>query len=32
MITTFMAGFTFGYCVMDIIMSYRAKRIMDKRQ
>jgi hypothetical protein len=30
MITTIMAGFAFGYCVMDIIMNYRAKRIMDE--
>jgi len=25
MITTIMAGFAFGYCVVDIIMNYRAK-------
>ena len=24
MITSIMAGFAFGYCVMDIIMNYRA--------
>ena len=30
MITTIMAGFAFGYCVVDIIMNYRAKRIMDE--
>ena len=30
MITTIMAGFAFGYCVMDIIMSYRARRVMDE--
>ena len=26
MITSIMAGFAFGYCVMDIIMNYRARR------
>jgi len=26
MITTIMAGFAFGYCVMDIIQNYRTKR------
>ena len=26
MITTIMAGFAFGYCVMDIIQNYRARR------
>ena len=30
MITTIMAGFAFGYCVMDIIMNYRAKRTIDE--
>jgi hypothetical protein len=30
MITTLMAGFAFGYCVMDIILNYRARRIMDE--
>lgn len=30
MITTFMAGFAFGYCVIDIILNYRARRIMDE--
>jgi len=30
MITTIMAGFAFGYCVMDIIMNYRAKRTLDE--
>lgn len=25
-IVTFMAGFAFGYCVMDIIQNYRTKR------
>ena len=30
MITTIMAGFAFGYCVMDIILNYRARRIMDE--
>jgi len=26
MITTIMAGFAFGYCVVDIILNYRAQR------
>jgi hypothetical protein len=30
MITTIMAGFAFGYCVMDIIQNYRAKRTLDE--
>jgi hypothetical protein len=30
MITTIMAGFAFGYCVMDIIMNYRARRAVDE--
>jgi hypothetical protein len=30
MITTIMAGFAFGYCVMDIILNYRARRVMDE--
>jgi hypothetical protein len=30
MITTLMAGFAFGYCVMDIIMNYRARRVVDE--
>ena len=30
MITSIMAGFAFGYCVMDIIMNYRARRTMDE--
>ena len=30
MITTIMAGFAFGYCVMDIIQNYRAKRAIDE--
>ena len=30
MITTIMAGFAFGYCVMDIIMNYRARRTMNE--
>jgi len=30
MITTLMAGFAFGYCVMDIILNYRARRIMNE--
>ena len=25
MITTIMAGFAFGYCVIDIIQNYRAR-------
>ena len=25
-----MAGFAFGYCVMDIILNYRARRIMNE--
>ena len=29
MITTIMAGFAFGYCVMDIILNYRARRTAD---
>ena len=29
MITTIMAGFAFGYCVTDIILNYRARRVMD---
>ena len=28
MITTIMAGFAFGYCVVDIILNYRARRNM----
>ena len=30
MITTIMAGFAFGYCIMDIIQNYRARRIMNE--
>jgi len=30
MITTIMAGFAFGYCVMDIIQNYRSKKIVDE--
>ncbi len=30
MITTIMAGFAFGYCVMDIIQNYRARRTMNE--
>lgn len=30
MITTIMAGFAFGYCIMDIIQNYRAKRTLDE--
>ncbi len=30
MITTFMAAFAFGYCVMDIIFGYRARRTDDE--
>jgi hypothetical protein len=30
MITTIMAGFAFGYCVTDIILNYRARRVMDE--
>ena len=30
MITSIMAGFAFGYCVMDIIMNYRAHRAVDE--
>ena len=26
MITTIMAGFAFGYCVMDIIQNYRSNK------
>ena len=28
--TSIMAGFAFGYCVMDMIMNYRARRTMDE--
>jgi hypothetical protein len=30
MIVTMMAGFAFGYCVMDIIQNYRARRTIDE--
>jgi len=30
MLTTIMAGFAFGYCVMDIILNYRARKNIDK--
>jgi len=30
MITTFMAGFAFGYCIVDIILNYRARRVVDE--
>ena len=30
MITTIMAGFAFGYCIMDIIQDYRARRTMNE--
>ena len=30
MITKIMAGFAFGYCIMDIIQNYRAKRTLDE--
>jgi len=30
MITTIVAGFAFGYCVVDIILNYRAKRTFDE--
>ena len=30
MITTIMAGFAFGYCIMDIILNYRARRIVNE--
>jgi hypothetical protein len=30
MITTMMAGFAFGYCVMDIILNYRDRRTMNE--
>jgi hypothetical protein len=30
MITSIMAGFAFGYCVMDIIQNYRARRVVDE--
>jgi len=30
MITTIMAGFAFGYCIVDIILNYRARRTMNE--
>ena len=30
MIVTMMAGFAFGYCIMDIIQNYRARRTMNE--
>ena len=30
MIVKMMAGFAFGYCVMDIIQNYRARRTMNE--
>ena len=30
MITTIMAGFAFGYCVMDIIRNYQSERRIEK--
>jgi len=30
MITTIMAGFAFGYCVMDIIQNYRARHTVNE--
>jgi len=30
MITSLMAGFAFGYCVMDIIQNYRSKQIVNE--
>lgn len=30
MITTFAAFFAFGYCVMDIIQTYRANKRIDQ--
>ena len=30
MIISIMAGFAFGYCVMDIIQNYRARREIDE--
>lgn len=29
-ITTIMAGFAFGYCVMDFIQNYRARKNIDR--
>ena len=30
MITTLMAGFAFGYCIADIIISYRANKRLNE--
>ena len=30
MITTFAAFFAFGYCVADLILTYRSRRRIDK--
>lgn len=30
MITTIMAAFAFGYCVTDIVLSYRAKKKLNQ--
>jgi hypothetical protein len=30
MITTIMAGFAFGYCVMDIIKNYQSNKRINK--
>jgi len=30
MITSIMAGFAFGYCVMDIIKNYRANKQIEQ--
>jgi hypothetical protein len=30
MITTLMAGFAFGYCIVDIVLNYRARRTVDE--
>lgn len=30
MITTIMAGFAFGYCIMDIIQNYRARHTINQ--
>jgi len=30
MITSIMAGFAFGYCVVDIIQNYRANKRIDE--
>jgi len=30
MITSIMAGFAFGYCIMDIIQTYRANKQIEQ--